>query len=147
MDQQFCKISYLIPGVGFTDHEVQRRQRILQRFGSPGTDIQVSTVVSGPRSIESFYDAAFAGPPLLHKLRKLEREGCHAVILGGYFDPFLDAAQELASIPIVGPGVTSLLFAVALCRRFSIVTMLQTAISIVHQRIRMLGFEAKLASI
>jgi allantoin racemase len=69
------------------------------------------------------------------------------VILGGYFDPYLDAAWELASIPIIGPGATSLLFATALCRRFSIVTMLQTAISIIHQRIKMLGFETKLASI
>jgi allantoin racemase len=104
-------------------------------------------VEAGPQSIESFYDEAFAGLPLLHKLQKLEREGCNAVILGGYFDPFLDAARELTSIPINGPGTISLLFAAALCRRFSIVTMLQTAIPIIHQRIRMLGFEAKLASI
>ena len=147
MEQQPCKISYLIPGVGLTDHEVQRRQRILQQFGSLSTDITVSTVKTGPRSIESFYDEAFAGPPLLHKLQKREQEGYHAVILGGYFDPFLDAARERASIPIIGPGVTSLLFAASLCRRFSIVTMLHTAIPILHQKIRMLGFEAKLASI
>ncbi len=147
MDQQPYKISYLIPGVGLANHEVQRRQRILQHFGNPGTMIQVLTVETGPQSIESFYDEAFAGPPLLQKLQKLEQEGHHAVILGGYFDPYLDAARELTTIPIIGPGATSLLFAAALCRKFSIVTMLKTAIPIIHQRIRMLGFEAKLASI
>jgi allantoin racemase len=69
------------------------------------------------------------------------------VILGGYFDPYLDAARELASIPIIGPGVTSMLFAASLCRRFSIVTMMHTAIPILFQRIKEYGFDAKLASI
>jgi allantoin racemase len=147
MEQQPCKISYLIPGIGFSDQEVQRRQRILQQYGYPHVDIDVSTVDDGPRSIESFYDAAFAGPTLLRKLRALEQMGYNAVILGGYFDPFLDAARECTSIPIIGPGETSMLFAVSLCRQFSIVTMLQTAIPILRQQIKTLGFEAKLASI
>lgn len=147
MDQQPCKISYLIPGIGFSDQEIQRRQRILQQYGYPHVDIDVSTVDDGPRAIESFYDEAFTGPSLLRKLRALEQKGYNAVILGGYFDPFLDAARESTSIPIIGPGETSMLFAVSLCRRFSIVTMLQTAIPILHQQVKMLGFEAKLASI
>jgi allantoin racemase len=144
---QAYKVSYLVPGVGFNPEELERRRRILQSYASDGVTIQVTTVKEGPTSVESFYDAAFAGPPMLRAVTDIEAEGCKAIIIGGYFDPFIEAAREVALIPIVGPGETSILFASTVCRKFSIVTMLPRAIPILQKQVKALGFESKIASL
>lgn len=147
MGTQAYKISYLVPGVGFNPEELERRRRILQSYVSYGVTIQVTTVKEGPTSVESFYDAAFAGPPMLRAVTDIEAKGCKAIIIGGYFDPFIEAAREVALIPIVGPGETSMFFASAVCRKFSIVTMLPRAIPILQKQVKALGFESKISSL
>lgn len=147
MTSQQYKISYLVPGVGFEPEELERRRRILQNYASSGVIVEVTTVESGPRSVESFYDAAFTGPPMLRAVAEMEEKGYKAVIIGGYFDPFIEAAREVASIPVVGPGETSMLFASAICRRFSIITVLKRAVPILQRQVKALGFECKIASL
>jgi len=144
---QSYTISYLVPGVGFNSEELERRRRILQSYASDGVTVQVATIKEGPMSVESFYDAAFAGPPMLRAVTDIEAKGYKAIIIGGYFDPFIEAAREIALIPIVGPGETSMFFASSVCRKFSIVTMLPRAIPILQKQVKALGIESKIASL
>lgn len=145
------EIVYLIPGpmsrgsLGPT--ELSRRRMFLQTAAFPGTTVRVEDVPEGPPSIESAYEEYVSVPGMLKAVTRLAQEGVDAVIVGCFGDPGVDAARELVSIPVVGPGAAAMLFACALGHRFSVVTVLD---SIIHPLRRLAwdtGVGQKLASV
>ena len=53
---------------------------------------------------------------------KAEKEGFHAVVIGCYLDPGLQAAKQLLNIPVLGIAESSMHFASMACSRFAVVT-------------------------
>ena len=113
----------------------------------PGTEISVTSLEKGPDSIESMYDELLAAPWILEKVKTAEAEGFDAIIIDCMGDPALYAARELAKIPIIGPGEASMALAYIVSHKFSVLTVLQRVIPRFKNKIRMYGFNKKLASV
>lgn len=145
------KVQYLVPGpmskgpMGIK--EVVRREALLNEWAFAGTTVTVRDVPGGPASIESSYEELLAVPATLEGIQQAEKDGYEAVIIGCFGDPGLDAARELVSIPVIGPGESSLLLAASLGHRFSVVTILDSVIASQEHQAHKAGVLTKLASV
>jgi allantoin racemase len=92
-------------------------------------------------------DEALAIPGVLSRVQAAEAEGMDAVVLDCMADPGLDAARELASIPVVGPAQSAIHLAAMLAHRFSVITVLEQGIPSVHRQILRYGLAEKVASV
>jgi len=122
------KIKVIIPNVGMARSTLDQREAMLKTYARPDTVISVDCIASGPESIEGDYDEVLAAPEIVERAVAAEREGYDAVIIYCSSDPALAAARELVSIPVVGPGEASILTALALGHRLSIITVLEETI-------------------
>lgn len=112
-----------------------------------GTELSIVQVERGPGSIESALDAALAAPETIARVLEAEREGIDAVVIDCMDDPALDAAREVASIPVLGPSQTSMHLACLLGHRFSVVTVLERSVSPFEDLARRYGVSERLASV
>jgi len=107
----------------------------------------VVSLAQGPASVECRYDEAIATPDVLRQVKKAEQEGFDAVIVDCFGDVGVKAAREIAEIPVIGPGESSMLLAVALGQRFSVITVLRNLLPVVYETAEVLGLHRKLASV
>jgi allantoin racemase len=112
----------------------------------PDSEISVVGLDKGPASLESDYEVALAVPDLLLKVRAAQDEGIDAVIIDCMADPGLEAARELASIPVVGAAQASMHVAAIVAHRFSVVTTLERDIPVIERMVRLYGLKDKFAS-
>lgn len=112
-----------------------------------GLTITQSLLETGPPSIESEYDEAFAVPATIAEAIKAERSGADAVIVDCMADPGVKAAREMLSIPVLGPGETSMHLAAMLGQRFGYVTVLNAVKPMVRNLVRLCAVQEKLAAI
>jgi allantoin racemase len=121
------EIRYLVPGpMHLTElgaQELDRRERILQRWAMPGTHVTVHAVDSGPASIESMYEEYLSIPAMARLTSDAEGEGADAAIVGCFGDPGLDGLREISDMLVVGPAAASIALATTLGHRFGIVTI------------------------
>jgi len=125
----------------------KNREAALQAFVSPGVTVEARPHGKGPRSIESMWEEYLSVPGLLESVVELEREGFDAVVPGCFGDPGIDAARELVSIPVLGPGATSMVVAANLGHRFSVVTVLENVVRPLENLALLTGVAPKLASV
>lgn len=119
------------------------RQPILQTYASPGVTVEARH--PGVRSVlESVYDEYAEIPAQLDEIRRAESDGCLAVIIGCFGDPGIDAAREIATIPVVGLGETSLTVASMLGTRLGVITPLQRLLPATLRQIRSTGLSSRL---
>lgn len=111
------------------------------------TEISISIVERGPASIESQYDVAVALPDILKHVDKAQKENMDAVIINCMADPGLDAARELASIPVIGMGEASLHLASILAHKFSVITILERDIPDLDRMFRKYDVYSRVASV
>jgi len=107
----------------------------------------VVSLAQGPASVESRYDEAIATPDVLRQVKEAAQEGFDAVIVDCFGDVGVKAAREIAEIPVIGPGESSMLLAVALGQRFSVITVLRNLLPVVYETAEVLGLHRKLASV
>jgi allantoin racemase len=123
------------------------RQAALQAFVSPGVTLEARSTGKGPRSIESMVEEYLSIPGIMDLAVELEREGFDAIVPGCFGDPGIDGVRELVTIPVVGPGVTSMLLAANLGHRFGIVTVLEGVVRPLENLAMLAGVGGKLASV
>lgn len=127
-------------------------ENLLNSVVGPDFTVKVSLLPEGPKSLESGFDIALAGPGILKRVQSAEREGFSAVLLCGALDPCVDYAREATRIPVVGAGGAACLTAASLGKKIGIVapthfhfTQLRNVISRVGLRdeviLRALGIE------
>ncbi|UDL93267.1 aspartate/glutamate racemase family protein [Lichenihabitans sp. PAMC28606] len=113
---------------------------------SPGTTIMAVNPLSGPASIEGFYDGALAVPGLL-SLMADHREGSaapgDAFVIGCFDDTGLDAARCLTDKPVIGIGEAAFHMASMLGRRFSVVTTLSRSVAGIEANLTSYGLMAR----
>ncbi len=119
--------------------EVERRRKILNDWASPDVDVEVAVPAEGPASIESDVEAAMAVPGMLGSIAEAESQGYEAVIISCFGDPGLDAAREIATIPVIGSGQCAMHLAAQIGSRFSIISPLDGGIGRPHQAARKYG--------
>lgn len=112
-----------------------------------GLDVVCTSIGQGPSSIESEYDEALAVPEVLKACMAAERDGAGAVVIDCFGDPGLRPARECVSIPVVGPGSTSVHLAASLAQRFSIIGILESVRGMTEHLVEQCGARHRLASI
>jgi allantoin racemase len=113
----------------------------------PDTEMSVVSLDEGPTSVGSIHEAALAEPDTIAKIVQAQEEGMDAVISDCMTDPGVEAAREMASIPVIGPAETSMHFAAMLGHRFSVVTPLVRLGPAFHRHAIKAGVARQLASV
>ena len=107
---------------------------------APGHEIETVNPVSGPMSIEGYYDEAFSVPGLLEEVRKGEEKGCAGYVIACFDDTGLGAAREIVTGPVVGIGEAAMHMASLLGTGFSIITTLPRSVPILEDNAERYGF-------
>jgi allantoin racemase len=111
------------------------------------TDLSVVHLDRGPASIESVYELALAAPDTIAKIVEAERDGVNAVVCDCMGDTGVEGARELVSIPVIGPGETSMHMAAMLGHQFSVVHPLDRMSPLFDHHAVRTGVTGQLASI
>lgn len=111
------------------------------------TDLSHVFLDDGPAAIESEYDEAMALPDLMRKVQQAERDGMQAIIINCASDPGLDAARELASVPVIGVAQAAFSLATQLAQRFSVVAILERDRPDLDRLFRLYGVLDRVASV
>ena len=112
-----------------------------------GVEVQVVSLKEGPASIECEYDVVAAEPGILQAVRDADKSGADACLISCFGDPGLEAAREIAQIPVIGAAETSMHLAATLGHRFSVVTVLPEVKPRMWNRAQIYGLASRIASI
>jgi allantoin racemase len=134
------KICYLVVGVGMSQAEIARREKILNRIAAQGTTVEMKVVEDGPPAIENAVDEYQAMPNILKFILRHQDE-YDALIIGCAGDAGLEGAREQARIPIVGPGESSIILGGLGDKRFSMVTTSLERAAIKRRLVREAGLD------
>lgn len=127
--------------------EIERRRVFLQDHAAAGTRVDVRSARYGHASIESDYDAVVVAPSIIEGIAAaVEGGAAQAAIIGCFSDPALDAAREKVTVPVVGPGESSMLLALQLGDRFSVLSPGEGTSSRSRAHVRKLGLSERYAS-
>jgi allantoin racemase len=118
-----------------------------ERVARPDVTVGHSFVDQGPESIESYYDEALALPGTLAQVAAAERAGADAVVIDCMGDPGMEAAREMSTALILGPAQSSMYAAAMLGHSFSVITVLDAVVPMIHDLAVRYGMADKLASI
>jgi allantoin racemase len=123
-------------------------------FQKPGTEIVVHGVrdsaseagarIAG-RAVNYAYLHRFHDTQIIENVRRAEREGFDAVIIGVLQDPGLAVARSVVDIPVIGYGEVSMLTACMHGSRFAFVAINPDMDALVRAMIRDYGMEARAA--
>jgi len=140
------KLVMILPILKFEELERRTRQEC-ESIARKGIQVQVVSLEEGPASIECEYDVVAAEPGILRAVKDAEKNGADACMISCFGDPGIDAAREIARIPVIGAGETSMYLAAMLGQRFSIVTVLPEVKPRMWNRAHIYGLASKVASI
>ena len=135
------KIDVIMLISGLNKEALKRRQKSFTIHASPGTELRLVTTKNAPPSVESQVEMELAAPGILQRVLESEKEGADAIIIWGGHDPSLIAARELVSIPVLGPGMSSMLLATALAKKFALLVQLQGVVDIAKRQVKELGLQ------
>jgi len=127
-----------------TDSFCDMTKNYLEEIKSSDVKIEVVNIKAGPSSIETFYDEAFALPEILKTVDEYKTE-CDAIVINCFADPAVNAARELVDIPVVGPAEASMMIALMLGHKFSVISILKNSKPWIELQARSMGIEKRLA--
>ena len=141
------KLRIITPVLGVKRPNTEEYLARIRKYSgiSEMTELDNVRVDKGPASIESRYDEVYAIPSVLSIIK--ESQGIDGIVVNCFADPGVKAGREISDIPIIGPGLSSMLIASAICDKFSIITILDTIVPELNEHAREYGFQEKLASI
>jgi allantoin racemase len=121
-------------------------ERLIEAVRSPQHTARVRHLDEGPPHLEYhlYEHEAFGG--MLELMREAEADGCRAGIIGCFYDGGLRELREALVMPVVGMAEASMLLAVTLGHRFSIVVGRRKWIPKMTDNVVLLGLERRLAS-
>lgn len=129
----------------------EERRRYLQEAASPGVIVErlddFTASVARPETVESLYDEARLAPWNIEMAIEAERRGYDAVITGCAADPGVEAAREMVSIPVIGPGQAALQIAALLGYAFSVLAPLASTVRPLRTLVAHAGLSGRCASV
>jgi len=111
------------------------------------TDITVVCPESGPVTIESSYDEAYAIGPTIDLVREALQEDYDAVILACFCEIGVEAAREIATVPVFGLEEVTLATAITLGNKFGVLTEKRPRVAMKERHVRRYGLLKRMASI
>lgn len=139
------KIKVILPVT--TERFIEPSQREISKYISEETTVDVECLEHGTASIECAYDAALNAPSIIKVAQEAEEQGYDGIFIDCMDDPALEAVREVVDVPVVGPNRATSVFAADLSHRFSIITVMDNAITRFENHIKEIGLENKLASV
>jgi allantoin racemase len=107
-----------------SDENRRAREAQLQAVRlAPGMDFHFRPVRAAPANYASEHDSVLADVSILDACKGAQAEGYDAVCIDTMSDSGLAAARSLLDIPVIAPGRASMLAALMLGERFSILIM------------------------
>lgn len=119
----------------------------IAEYASEDIEFRHSLLDKGPSSIESEYDEALAIPDTIQKAIEAEKAGADAIVIDCMGDPGLNAVREVVSIPVLGPAETSMHAAAMMGHSFTVVTVVDGVVPMIHNLAKIYGISEKLNSI
>jgi allantoin racemase len=138
------RILVINPNASAEMSRVMREQ--LEAVRRPDEHVDVVNPVGAPPVIESAQDEAACIPLTLDLVARAEQDGYDAVVIACFSDPGLDAAREVARIPVVGIQESAIHLAAQLGDRFAILTTTKRRLHVRHEAVLKAGLERRLAS-
>ncbi len=128
-------IKVLIPDRNRDRKTLDSREFMLSPALSSDSAISVDNIKSGPDDTDTYTDEVFAAPDMIKQAIKAEKEDYDAIVIYCFNDIAIDAIRENVSIPVIGPGETSIAVANMLFNRFFVVTTLSTMIPSLYRHL------------
>lgn len=141
------KVLVIVP---FPMSEENRLQRVAQLDAvelGPGIAFHFRPVRAGPANYTSEHDSVLADLSILDAGKRAQDEGYDAVCIDTMSDSGLAALRSVLDIPVIGPGRASMLAALMLGERFSILIMWDRWRHLYRKPILELGLTWRCASI
>lgn len=139
------KVGYVIPGIGLTSDEAERRKSIANKIVE-NSSVDIVCVDSGPLTIENCVEEAFAASSYLSKIYRLQNI-YDAFVVGCFGDPGLRAARELVNKLVVGPAESTLHLASQLADEFIVISPLESTVILTRHMINSYGFTEKVTAV
>lgn len=121
-------------------------ENIYKNYALPTTKIEVKCIKEAPPGIESYHDAAVSVQYLLDKFEEWKDE-YDGFIIACHSDIGVDLLRELTDKPVIGIGEASMLFALPLGHKFSILSLKRKKIPQKEDLVKKYGLENRCASI
>lgn len=140
------QILVIVPFPMSNENLAMRKQQLGSVQLSNDMEFTFRPVKAGPKNYISEADMVLADITILEAGLMAELEGFDAVCVDTMSDSGVAALRSTLSIPVVGPGRASMLTAMMLGQRFSIVTMWRKWFHLYEKIVKDLGLQAHLAS-
>lgn len=116
-----------------------------RRVASAETEIVAVNPLSGPASIEGFYDEAMSLAGMLRLIQTFA--DFDAVVIACFDDTGLDAARCLTDKPVIGIGEAAYHMASMISNKFSVVTTLARSVPALEHNLHRYGLIARCARV
>jgi len=121
-------------------------EKICRKYALSDTEIEVKCIKEAPSGIESYHDVAISEKYLLDKFEEW-KEQYDGFIIACHSDVGVDLLRELTAKPVIGIGEASILFALPLGHKFSILSLKRKKIPQKEDLVKKYGLENRCASI
>ena len=121
-------------------------KKYLDKYKRPDTEITVASLSKGPLHLEHYSYEALVLSEILKLVKKAEREGYDAAIIGCFYDPGLHEAREITNIVVTAPCESSLHIAATLGNKFAIIVGRKKWIPLMMRNVVNYGLKDKLQS-
>jgi len=122
-------------------------KKICKEYALPSTEVEVKCIEEAPSGIESYHDAAISEKYLLERFEDWKNE-YDGFIIACHSDIGVDLLRELTKKPvIIGIGEASIIFALPLGHKFSILSLKRKKIPQKEDLVKKYGLENRCASI
>jgi Asp/Glu/hydantoin racemase len=117
-----------------------------RRVAPPGAEIVAATAPFGPRLLSRRCDIAVSAAAVLAAIAAQQGQ-VQAAVIGSFSDPGLEAAREVADIPVVGLGEAGVVTTLQLGARIGLLLGSARMIPAIEERMRAYGVAARVVSI
>jgi allantoin racemase len=123
-------------------------RQLQDRYGRDGLTLSVAAPTRPPEleAHESLTALSFAVPELVRNALQAEADGVDGIMVDCMADPGVEVLRETVSIPVLGPGHTSMHVAAMLGRRFSLLVTTDFSSRYFLEYARSAGLDSVLAS-
>jgi len=120
---------------------------LLQQVKRPDTSVEVVSLKRGPHHVEYHYYEALILTEMLHTVKRAEKEGFDAAVIGCFYDPGLREAREITErLVVTAPAEATMLLACSLGHKFSIIVGRDKWIPKMEENVIRYGLKDRLAS-
>jgi len=111
----------------------------ISAYKTPSLEVDVVNPEKGPIGLESYYHNYLAAVEVHKMVAEAEKKGYNGVVIAAFGDPGIEAAKELANIPVVGITEASYAIARLLATKFLVIVSADTAVPRQIRYIKKLG--------